>query len=120
MVGAGADGTVMAYVTGWSLFFINSMGLRPSQWPGFPRPAARRLERLTSLCTDDGFDSLGGGFRAIARHDTGRRGTAAPCCFTSGRCWSCLRIEHTDAMNATVHPLPQIAGAVGAVSEAFR
>jgi DHA1 family bicyclomycin/chloramphenicol resistance-like MFS transporter len=111
--------------------FINSMGLRPSQYglifsacfwsvmAGLPRTAARRLGRLTSLCNDDGivWAATSGLLLGTKLVDWVPLTLVVSLLVAVGLA---LRIEHTDAMNATMHPLPPIAGAVGAVSGRFR
>ena len=99
-----AGGTVMAYVTGSSCSSSTAWGCGLTPWLIFSACSDqhgwgfldRRLAVRTSHLPVLMMARWSRRRWAIPRHDTGRLGTAATCCFTSGRCCRCLRIEHTE------------------------
>src|SRR5262249_20495870 len=129
LVGAAAGGTVMAYVTGSSLFFINGVGLRPDQYG-----------LIFSACSGS---VMAGAFlyRRLAAWDVSPA-CLLMMCFAGSATASGLLLATTlvgwvplplvvsvliavglafglsipNAISATMHQLPKIAGAVGAVS----
>lgn len=129
LVGAAAGGTVMAYVTGASLLFINGMGLRPSQ-----------CGLIFSACSGS---AMAGAFldrRLAARNVSPAYVLMMGLTVSAAASWLLLAttlvgwlplplvvsllvavglafgLSIPNAMNATMHPLPQIDGAVAAVS----
>ena len=133
LVGAAAGGTVMAYVTGSSLFFINGMGLRPNQYGlifsacSGSVMAGTFLGRRLAAWSFSPAHVLMMGLTASA---------AASGLFLIATLvgWVPLPLVVSllvavavafglsipNAISATMHPLPQIAGAVGAVSASIQ
>jgi MFS transporter, DHA1 family, multidrug resistance protein len=133
LVGAAGGATVFGYVTGSSLFFIGVVGLRPDQYG-----------LIFSACSG----AVMGG--ALLDGHLGRRGTSAALVLTTGlgllaatattmlamtvAGWAppaliavllmvvalAFGMTMPNIMNATMQPLPKIAGAVGAAIAAFR
>jgi DHA1 family bicyclomycin/chloramphenicol resistance-like MFS transporter len=129
VVGAAAGGTVMAYVTGVSLFFINGMGLRPnlcglifSACSGSVMAGAFLDRRLAAWSFSPAHVLMTGLTVSAAASGLFLAAILAG--------WAPLPLVVSllvavalafglslpNAMNATMHPLPQIADAVGAVS----
>jgi DHA1 family bicyclomycin/chloramphenicol resistance-like MFS transporter len=129
LVGAAAGGTVMAYVTGSSLFFINSMGLRSNQYglifsacSGSVMAGAFLDRRLAAWNFSPAHVLMMGLTVSVAASGLFLATTLVG--------WVSLPLVVSllvavavafglsipNAMSATMHPLPQIAGAVGAVS----
>ncbi|MET4176197.1 multidrug effflux MFS transporter [Bradyrhizobium sp. RT3a] len=129
LVGAAAGGTVMAYVTGSSLFFINSMGLRPNQYglifsacSGSVMAGAFFDRRLVAWNVSPAYVLMRGlTVSAVASGlllATTLVGWVPLLLVVSLLVAVGLAFGLTipNAIRATMHPLPQIAGAVGAVS----
>ncbi|MET4241337.1 multidrug effflux MFS transporter [Bradyrhizobium sp. RT10b] len=129
LVGAAAGGTVMAYVTGSSLFFINSMGLRPNRYglifsacSGSVMAGAFLDRRLVAWNVSPAYVLMRGlTVSAVASGlllATTLVGWVPLLLVVSLLVAVGLAFGLTipNAIRATMHPLPQIAGAVGAVS----
>ena len=129
LVGAAAAGTVMAYVTGSSLLFINGMGLRPNQYglifsacSGSVMTGAFLDRRLAAWNFSPAHVLMMGLTVSAAASGLFLATTLVG--------WVSLPLVVSllvavaaafglsipNAMSATMHPLPQIAGAVSAVS----
>lgn len=129
LVGAAAGGTVMAYVTGSSLFFINGMGLRPDQYglifsacSGSVMAGAFLDRRLAAWNVSPAY--------VLMRGLTVSAVASGLLLATTLVGWVPLPLVVSllvavglafgltipNAIRATMHPLPQIAGVVGAVS----
>jgi MFS transporter, DHA1 family, multidrug resistance protein len=129
LVGAAAGGTVMAYVTGSSLFFINGMGLRPSQYGlifsacSGSVMAGAFLDRRLAAWNVSPAHVLMMGLAVSAAASGLLLGTTLFGWVPLPLVVSLLLVvalafglSLPNAWNATMHPLPQIAGAVSAVS----
>jgi DHA1 family bicyclomycin/chloramphenicol resistance-like MFS transporter len=129
LVGGAAGGTVMAYVTGSSLFFINGMGLQPNQYGlifsacSGSVMAGAFLDRRLAAWNVSPAHVLMIGLTVSAAASGLFLGTTLVGWVPLPLVVSLLLavalafgLSIPNAMNATMHPLPQIAGAVGAVS----
>jgi DHA1 family bicyclomycin/chloramphenicol resistance-like MFS transporter len=129
LVGAAAGGTVMAYVTGSSLFFISGMGLRPDQYglifsacSGSVMAGAFLDRRLAAWNVSPAYVLMLGLTVSAAASGLLLASTLVG--------WVPLPLVVSllvavavafgmgipNVISATMHPLPQIAGVVGAVS----
>jgi MFS transporter, DHA1 family, multidrug resistance protein len=129
LVGAAAGGTVMAYVTGSSLFFINGMGLRPDQYglifsacSGSVMTGAF-LDRRLAAWNVSPANVLMMGLTVSAAASGLLLATTLVGWVPLPLVVSLLvavglafGLSIPNAIRATMYPLPQIAGAVGAVS----
>ena len=129
LVGAAAGGTVMAYVTGSALFFINGMGLRPDQYglifsacSGSVMAGAfldRRLAAWHSSPTYVLMTSLtvsataSGLFLATTLVGWVSLPLSVSLLVAVALAFG---LSISNIISAAMHPLPQIAGAVSAVS----
>ena len=129
LVGAAAGGTVMAYVTGSSLFFINGMGLRPNQYglifsacSGSVMAGAFLDRRLAAWNVSPAYVLMMGLTVSAAASGLLLATTlvgwvplplVVSLLVAVGLAFG---LSIPNAINATMHPLPQIAGAVSAVS----
>jgi DHA1 family bicyclomycin/chloramphenicol resistance-like MFS transporter len=129
LVGAAAGGTVMAYVTGSSLFFVNGMGLRPSQYglifsacSGSVMAGAFVDRRLAAWNVSPAYVLMIGLTVSAAASGLLLAATLVgsvplPLVVSSlVAVGFAFGLSIPTAISATMHPLPQIAGAVGAVS----
>jgi MFS transporter, DHA1 family, multidrug resistance protein len=129
LVGGAAGGTVMAYVTGSSLFFINGMGLRPNQYGlifsacSGSVMAGAFLDRRLAAWNVSPAHVLMMGLTVSAAASGLFLGTTLVGWVPLPLVVSLLLavalafgLSIPNAINATMHPLPHIAGAVGAVS----
>jgi MFS transporter, DHA1 family, multidrug resistance protein len=129
LVGGAAGGTVMAYVTGSSLFFINGMGLQPNQYGlifsacSGSVMAGAFLDRRLAAWNVSPAHVLMMGLTVSAATSGLLLGTALVGWVPLPLVVSLLVVvgfafglSIPNAIHATMHPLPQIAGAVGAVS----
>jgi DHA1 family bicyclomycin/chloramphenicol resistance-like MFS transporter len=129
LVGGAAGGTVMAYVTGSSLFFINGMGRQPNQYGLILSAcsgsvmAGAFLDRRLAAWNVSPAHVLMMGLTVSAAASGLFLGTTlvgwVPLPFVVSLLLAvalAFGLIIPNAMNATMHPLPQIAGAVGAVS----
>jgi DHA1 family bicyclomycin/chloramphenicol resistance-like MFS transporter len=129
LVGGAAGGTVMAYVTGSSLFFINGMGLQPNQYGlifsacSGSVMAGAFLDRRLAAWNVSPAHVLTMGLAVSAVASGLFLGTTLVGWVPLPLVVSLLLavalafgLSIPNAMNATMHPLPQIAGAVSAVS----
>jgi MFS transporter, DHA1 family, multidrug resistance protein len=129
LVGAAAGGTVMAYVTGSSLFFINGMGLRPGQYglifsacSGSVMAGAFVDRRLAAWNVSPAYVLMMGLTVSAAASGLLLATTlvgwvplplVVSILVAVGLAFG---LNIPNVISATMHPLPQIAGAVGAVS----
>jgi DHA1 family bicyclomycin/chloramphenicol resistance-like MFS transporter len=129
LVGAAAGATVFAYVTGASLFFIGVVGLRPDQY-GLIFSACSaaimcgafldgRLSRRGSASGDvlaAGLKLMATGSVVLLAMTMG--GLRSPALFTGLLIVVALAfgLSVPNVMNATMQPLPEIAGAVSAAA----
>jgi DHA1 family bicyclomycin/chloramphenicol resistance-like MFS transporter len=129
LVGAAAGGTVMAYVTGSSLFFINGMGLRPYQYGlvfsacSGSVMAGAFLDRRLAAWNFSPAHVLVMGLTVSAAASGLFLATTLVGWVPLPLVVSLLvavavsfGLSIPNAISAAMHPLPQIAGAVGAVS----
>ena len=129
LVSAAAGGTVMAYVTGSSLFFISGMGLRPNQYglifsacSGSVMAGAFLDRRLAAWNVSPAHVLMMGLTVSAAASGLFLATTLVgwvPLPLVVSLLVAvalAFGLSIPNAINATMHPLPQIAGAVGAVS----
>jgi MFS transporter, DHA1 family, multidrug resistance protein len=129
LVGAAAGGTVFAYVTGASLFFIGVVGMRPDQYglifsacSGAIMCGAILDGRLGRHGIASG-DVLAAGLKLMATGSVvllavTMSGSTSPALFAGLLIVVALAfgLSIPNVMNATMQPLPDIAGAVSAAA----
>jgi DHA1 family bicyclomycin/chloramphenicol resistance-like MFS transporter len=129
LVSAAAGGTFMAYVTGSSLFFISGLGLRPNQYglifsacSGSVMAGAFLDRRLAAWNVSPAHVLMMGLTVSAAASGLFLATTLVgwvPLPLVVSLLVAvalAFGLSIPNAINATMHPLPQIAGAVGAVS----
>jgi DHA1 family bicyclomycin/chloramphenicol resistance-like MFS transporter len=133
LVGAAGGATVFAYVTGSSLFFIDVVGLRPDQYGlifsacsaavmtgAFLDGRLGRRGMSASLALAIGLALLAAASAALLPMTVA--GCAQPALVAALLMAVAFAFGMTmpNIMNATMRPLPEIAGAVGAAAGSFQ